>query len=192
MNRIEELDAIVKTYDLNAHPFYQDWRMGTLPLERLRDYAAEYGRFIGTIAEGWETVGQPGYAAEERYHEQLWAEFQKEIGASAPTCRPTTEALVTAARCNFQSKPQAIGALYSFEAQQPATSQSKHDGLTEHYGTSDAGKEYFLVHAGDVAEIELLRAMVADLDDAEFQQAKHACAAVCASMLGALDGVYYN
>lgn len=190
MNRIEELDALVKLFDLNAHPFYQDWRMGTLPVENLRDYAAEYGRFVGTIAEGWETIGQSHYAEEERFHERLWADFQLEIGAAASKGRPTTEALVQVAKNNFKTPAQAIGALYAFEAQQPVTSQSKYDGLTEHYGTSEKGKEYFKVHAGDIAEIELLREMVAGLSDSEFRQAKHACAAVCAAMLGALDGVY--
>lgn len=190
MTRIQELDSLVQQFDLNAHPFYQDWRMGTLPMEKLRDYASEYGRFVATIAEGWETIGQQHYADEERYHERLWADFQLEIGATAGSSRPTTEALVSVARNNFKSPASAIGALYAFEAQQPVTSQSKYDGLTEHYGTSDKGKEYFLVHAGDVAEIELLRGMLDGMSESEFRQAKHACATVCAAMLGALDGVY--
>lgn len=191
MTRVEELNALVNQFDLNAHPFYQDWRMGTLPMEKLRDYGNEYGKFVGTIAEGWETVGQAEYAEEERYHERLWAEFQLEIGTPSPSNRPTTQALVTVARENFKTKSQAIGALYAFEAQQPVTSVSKYDGLTEHYGTSEKGKEYFRVHANDIAEIELLRKMVEGMSDAEYLQAKHACAAVCAAMLGALDGVYF-
>jgi pyrroloquinoline-quinone synthase len=192
MNRIAELDALVAQFSLNAHPFYQDWRMGTLPIDKLRDYAGEYGRFVCTIAEGWETIGNAHYAEEERVHERLWADFQLEIGAVAESNRSSTQTLVTAAMNAFTAKyATAIGALYAFEAQQPETSQSKLDGLSEHYGTSAKGKEYFKVHAGDMAEIELLRSMVLGLTDAGFIQAKHACATVCAAMLGALDGVYF-
>ena len=35
--RIDELDEIVGQFDLNEHPFYQSWRAGTLPIERLSE-----------------------------------------------------------------------------------------------------------------------------------------------------------
>ncbi len=190
MNRIQELDAIVKQYDLNAHPFYQDWRMGTLPVEKLRDYAAEYGKFVGTISEGWETLSLEKCVAEEKYHQQLWADFELEIGATAGQNHSTTETLVSVARNCFKTKTQAIGALYAFEAQNPETTKSKYDGLTEHYGTSEKGKKYFLVHTTDFNEITLLREMLEGLSEAEFRQVKHACVSMCAAMLGGLDGVY--
>ena len=41
-SRIDELDAIVRQFDLNEHPFYVEWRAGTLPIERLADYADEW------------------------------------------------------------------------------------------------------------------------------------------------------
>ncbi|HMS56748.1 MAG TPA: iron-containing redox enzyme family protein [Fimbriimonadaceae bacterium] len=192
MTRIEQLDQIVSQYDLNGHPFYQDWRMGTLPVDKLRDYASEYGQFIGTIDEGWDRIGFPHYAEEERVHEKLWAQFQLEIASGAPSRRPQTETLVTAARNAFTQAPEAVGALYSFEAQQPNTSRSKLDGLNEHYSISEDGKEYFRVHADDFAEAEDLRKVVAEMSDEDFARAKSACAVVCAAMWSALDGVYYN
>ncbi len=192
MNRIEQLDAIIAQFDLNTHPFYQDWRMGKLPIEKLRDYSGEYARFVGTIDEGWDQIGETKYADEERYHEQLWAQFQAEIAAGAPSGRPQTETLVTAARNAFALKAEAVGALYAFEAQQPHTSRSKLDGLIEHYSISDAGQEYFKVHADDVQEAEDLRQhYVAKMTDDEFARAKGACAVVCAAMWSALDGIYY-
>ena len=36
-SRIDELDAIVRESDLNEHPFYTEWRAGTLPVERLAE-----------------------------------------------------------------------------------------------------------------------------------------------------------
>jgi pyrroloquinoline-quinone synthase len=192
MNRVEELNAIVRTYDLNTHPFYQAWRMGQLPVEKLRDYAAEYGRFINTIDEGWDTIGMPAYAEEERVHEKLWAQFQLEIGCAKGSDRPQTRTLETAAREMFSLAPEAVGALYAFEAQQPLTSQSKLDGLNEHYSVSDAAKEYFVVHASDYNEVEDLKEYVAKMSDDDFARAKSACAVVCSAMWSALDGVYYN
>ncbi len=68
-SRIDELDAIVRQFDLNEHPFYTEWRAGTLPVERLADYADEWAPFIGAVDAGWERIGYPDYAAEEREHD---------------------------------------------------------------------------------------------------------------------------
>ncbi len=192
MNRVAELDVIIAQYDLNAHPFYQDWRMGTLPSSKLQAYASEYGRFVATIAKGWETLGEAHYAEEEREHEVLWGDFKSDLNAQTVAANPQTATLVAAADSLFGSKATAVGALYAFEAQQPHTSRSKLDGLNEHYTSiSEKGKEYFRVHADDVAEAELLRKTAATMSDAEFAQTRTACSVVCASMWAALDGVYY-
>jgi pyrroloquinoline-quinone synthase len=191
-SRVQALDALVDQFDLNRHPFYQDWRMGTLPVEKLRDYAGEYGRFVATIAEGWETLGQAHYAEEEREHERLWAGFQLAIGAGRQSNRPQTETLVTAAKNAFGERAAAVGALYAFEAQQPHTSQVKLQGLQEHYSVSEAGQEYFKVHANDIAERDLLRGIAVEMSEAEFAQTKIACALVGAAMWSALDGIYYG
>lgn len=166
--------------------------MGTLPTQKLADYAGEYGRFVGTIAHGWETVGRMKFAQEEREHEMLWADFKDEVGCSQLSNRPQTDVLVTAATKMFMLRPEATGALYAFEAQQPYTSRSKLDGLNEHYSLSDKGKEYFVVHASDFAEVEDLKVIVNDMTEEEFARAKASCAVVCSSMWSALDGVYYN
>jgi pyrroloquinoline-quinone synthase len=192
MDRIAQLDAIVAQFDLNGHPFYQDWRMGTLPMEKLRAYAAEYARFVDTIDEGWTTIGETYYAQEEVEHELLWADFQRELGAEGRQANTSTETLVVAARNLMADPASAYGALYAFEAQQPKTSQSKLDGLNEHYSLTEQGKEYFRVHAGDVAEAELLRKRIVELSDDDFAKTKTACAIVCAAMWGALDGVYFT
>jgi pyrroloquinoline-quinone synthase len=192
MTRVEQLDAIINQFDLNGHPFYQDWRMGKLPVEKLRDYSVEYGRFVGTIAEGWDALGESHYAEEERDHERMWASFQTAIVAGRSSNRPQTETLVTSAKNLFSNKVDAVGALYAFEAQQPNTTQSKLDGLNEHYSISEEGKKYFEVHASDYVEAELLRNYVANMTDEEFARTKTACAVLCTAMWSALDGVYYT
>lgn len=192
MNRVQELDAIVAQFDLNTHPFYVDWRMGTLPKEKLVDYSGEYGRFVATIADGWETTGHPHYAEEEREHDALWQEFRAEIGFRTASDRPETDVLETAARRLFSDAATAPGALYAFEAQQPKTAQSKLDGLNEHYAVTERGKEYFRVHASDFAEAEELRRVVEGMSEADFARTKTACAVMCATMWSALDAVYYG
>lgn len=190
MDRIQELENIVAQFDLNNHPFYQDWAMGTLPVEKLQEYAAEYGHFVGTIAKGWETIGVQKFADEERVHEGLWADFANAIGSKKLNAL-TTQTLVTSANNLFSVPDQAVGALFAFEAQQPITSQTKLDGLNKHYAIDEKGKEYFVVHANDFDEVELLKNCVAEMSDEEFAQTKAACAVICAAMWGALDGIYY-
>lgn len=190
-DRVSQLDAIVDTYDLNKHPFYQAWRMGTLPEEKLKDYAAEYGKFIATIDQGWETLGFGHYAQEEREHVVLWGQFKEELGNPTSSGKPQTAVLAHSASTMFSTKAEALGALYSFEAQQPNTSQSKLDGLNEHYNFSEKGKEYFVVHASDFNEVEDLRKTVQTFTDEEFERAKSACTVVCSAMWAALDGIYY-
>ena len=191
MDRIAQLDSIIELFDLNKHPFYQEWRMGTLPASKLQSYAVEYQAFVATIADGWDTVGEPRYGEEERFHELLWTRFKTELGAHGTPALKSTETLVTAAKNLFAQPVEALGALYAFEAQQPNTSRSKLDGLLEHYTISEEGREYFKVHADDFAEAELIRERVKALSNEEFDQTKTACAIVCSAMWGALDGIYY-
>jgi pyrroloquinoline-quinone synthase len=189
--RIDALDAIVAQYNLNNHPFYQAWRMGQISTDMLADYAAEYGKFIALIDKGWDTLGYPQYAEEEREHVILWSQFQAELNDPTPSNRVQTNVLVEAASSLFSEKASSLGALYSFEAQQPHTSQSKLDGLNEHYQFTEKGKEYFVVHAGEEYEVEDLQKKIAEFSEAEFEQAKSACSVVCSSMWAALDGIYY-
>lgn len=191
--RIDELDQIVRAFDLNQHPFYQAWRAGTLPIERLADYAAEWAPFIAVLDQGWERIGEPAYAAEEREHDELWARFRAALGAGRQAHRPQSQTLIAVGQHAFASVPEALGALYSFEVQQPATAESKLAGLREHYaGAVDAaGQEYFRVHAIETDEPAMLAGKIEALSDDEFARVRTGCAVFSAAAWGALDGVYY-
>src|SRR5437016_1922957 len=93
MTRVEQLDAIVKQFELNGHPFYTEWKSGTLPAPMLAVYADQYKHFVGTIAEGWETLGETFYAEEEREHEVLWNDFRTALNTSGEQLSPSTETL---------------------------------------------------------------------------------------------------
>ena len=195
-DRIDQLDAIVNQFDLNDHPFYQDWRAGTLPVERLAEYAAEWAPFIAAIDRGWERIGEPAYAAEEREHDELWSQFRAALGPRglAGMERSQSRTLLAVGEEAFTEIPETLGALYSFEVQQPTTAQSKLAGLREHYaGTVDeTAQEYFREHAIETDEPAMLAARLEQLTDAEFARARTACAIFSAAAWGALDGVYYT
>ena len=192
--RTDELDAIVRAWDLNEHPFYAEWRAGSLPIERLAEYAAEWAPFIGAIDAGWERIGFPAYAAEEREHDALWSRFRASLGADGEMRRPQSRTLLAVGENAFASVPEALGALYSFEVQQPATASSKLAGLREHYaGTVDAeAQQYFVEHAVATDEPAMLAGLLDRLSDDEFARARTACALFSAAAWGALDGVYYT
>jgi pyrroloquinoline-quinone synthase len=192
--RIDELDAIVRQFDLNEHPFYTEWRAGTLPIERLADYADEWAPFIGVVDAGWDRIGYPEYAAEEREHDVLWGRFRGALSATGQMSRPQSKTLLAVGQNAFASVPEALGTLYSFEVQQPATASSKLAGLREHYaGTVDAdAQQYFVEHAVETDEPAMLASMIDGLSDGEFARAKTSCALFSAAAWGALDGVYYT
>jgi pyrroloquinoline-quinone synthase len=192
--RINELDAIVRQFDLNEHPFYVDWRAGTLPIERLAKYADEWAPFISVVDAGWDRLGYGDYAAEEREHDELWSRFRAALGASGEMSRPQSKTLLAVGENAFASVPESLGALYSFEVQQPVTASSKLAGLREHYaGTVDAdAQQYFVEHAVETDEPAMLASLIDGLSDGAFARVKTGCAIFSAAAWGALDGVYYT
>src|SRR5262245_6511266 len=165
--------------------------MGTLTVADLGLYASQYGEFIDRIASGWETAGDPTTAAEERTHAALWTDFANALDAPRPAPRrlPEIEALVALADASFASRPSALGALYAFEQQQPATAQSKLDGLRKHYALPPSAEVYFDVHKADEEEPRWLAEQIETLTPEEFAQARAACESMAAALWTGLDGV---
>jgi pyrroloquinoline-quinone synthase len=195
----DALDALVAKHDLAGHPFYRAWREGTLRREALSAYAVEYAPFIELIADGWATVGEDVHAAQEYAHAGMWETFRAGLGSrgepgegappSKETGCPEAHALLEEARTSFWDRADAIGALYAFEAQQPATSRSKLDGLRDHYGISGDAAAYFAAHADDNGEREMLRAHFAKLSAEEREAAMRSCERMCLAMWNALSGI---
>ncbi len=190
----EQLDAVLERWNLLKHPFYQAWSAGTLPVEALRAYAHEYGRFIAALPNGWETLGDPETAAEEREHAELWDRFAVAVGAAdRPQHRalpPQTEHLLRLAGEAFAKRASALGALYAFEAQQPATAQSKLEGLRRFYAFSAEAELYFDVHSSNHHEAAKLLRQIAALSAEEQAQALSACAQMAEAMWNALTGIH--
>jgi pyrroloquinoline-quinone synthase len=185
------LDRIIDEKCLLKHPFYQAWNMGTLSVADLGLYATQYGEFIDTISKGWEVAGDTEVAAEEREHSYLWTDFAEGLGVMRPAGRrlPEIDALVKEANSSFATRAEALGALYAFEQQQPATAQSKLDGLRKHYNLSAKAEVYFDIHKADFDEPAWLLAEIEKLSPEEYAKAEAACTRMASSLWTGLDGV---
>jgi pyrroloquinoline-quinone synthase len=195
-NRIETVglcDAAIARHELLNHPFYQSWSAGTLPIAALRDYAREYGAFIATIDSGWRTLGEDEIARHEIGHARVWdrtfaAALQTAV--EAPRTAEVGALLETAREC-FAGETSAIGALYAFEAQQPATAKSKLLGLKAHYAAlPTATGEYFELHSGDYDEKTLLVERMAQLDEVGSAEVVAACERMSHALYDALSGIH--
>ncbi len=189
--RKQVLDEIIESKCLLKHPFYQAWNMGTLTKSDLAVYATQYGEFIDTIASGWEAVGDSDTAEEEREHAVLWTDFATGLDTTRPAANrlPEIAELVELAHASFSNRPQALGALYAFEHQQPATAHSKLEGLRRHYNLAPSAEVYFDVHKDDEDEPRWLAEQMEGLSDEEFAAAREACDSMAGALWRGLDGV---
>lgn len=189
MNIKQQLDTILEKWNLLKHPFYQAWSAGTLPVEALRVYAREYEQFISALPQGWETLKDKETAEEEREHAEMWAGFRNVLGEGEDKqAIPQAQALAQTARELFASPASALGALYAFEAQQPATAQSKLEGLQVFYGFAE--EPYFKAHSSNWHESEKILRQMEDLSPAEQQEARLACERMTEALWDALSGIH--
>jgi len=186
------LSQAVAEHDLSQHPFYRAWSEGSLPIQTLALYAAEYGEFIGTVPTGWRAMGETGIAATEEEHARLWAEFASSLGEPVRTPTVPAVAELCATLDRMAGSPEcALGALYAFEAQQPQVARSKLDGLKRHYRCSRPGLavDYFKAHLEDYAEPALLESRFDALEPADQDRARAAAATMGTALWAALDGI---
>ena len=186
-------DAAVTRRSLLRHPFYLAWSDGTLPVLALKNYARDYGAFIGTVAQGWEAVGETHIAGVEVGHAEVWANtFAAGLETQVDTAQTAeAAALVETAHELFTDRVTALGALYAFESQQPYTAQSKLRGLHAHYQQLPACcGEYFRLHTDDFDEPALLAAQMNALPAAEAECAVAACERMSVALHDALSGLH--
>lgn len=187
----QRLDQILEQWNLLRHPFYQAWREGTLPPDALRTYAHQYGAFISLLPLGWQQLNDSATAQEEEEHTELWAEFAQSLDTHIGEARiPEVKQLVETAYFLFEDSATALGALYAFEAQQPATAQSKLEGLRTHYRLPAGVMPYFEIHARNHHEAEKLLARLNQLTPEQQSRAVQACEQMSRALWEALSGIY--
>jgi len=190
MNIKNRLDTMLAKWDLLQHPFYQAWSKGTLSIEALTVYASEYGAFINILEDGWNTLGDAETAKEEREHAELWEQFAKTLDTEISVPQITqTRTLIETSKSLFSSPATTLGAMYAFEAQQPATAKSKLDGLKTHYSLSSDVEPYFEVHSANWHESEKILSALDKLSPEEQSQAEKACGQMAESLWNALTGI---
>lgn len=182
MATVRDLDRLIDRRHLLKHPFYTAWSRGTLPMETLQDYAAQYYHFEVNfprfVAGAYARLDRPedrrvmleNLVDEEGRsptHPELWVDFARAIGAPVRDRRPTpaTRGLLRRYERNTVegSAPSALGALYAYESQFPKVAAEKSRGLRDHYGVrSKAAHEFFRVHTfADVAHSAAERDLLA-------------------------------
>jgi len=187
----EQLNIILDKWNLLKHPFYQAWSAGALSVDALQVYAREYGSFIATLPRGWETLNDQETAQEEREHADLWTDFTAQLGGfTAEASLPATARLAQTSLTLFNDPASALGALYAFEAQQPATAQSKLEGLKTHYTFSKGVEPYFEIHARNEHESEKILAMLEALPPDDQTKALAACEQMAQALWDGLTGIH--
>lgn len=147
MELVTRIDQARERWNLLNHPFYRRWSCGELTRDDLAYYAGQYRHAVVALAE---TAGKADadHAREEAEHVALWDDFASAMGADPADPNAETAACVSA----WLAPEDPIGALavlYAIEAGQPEVSQTKLEGLAEHYGVDRraAGSSYFALHA---------------------------------------------
>ena len=164
MDLFDRLDDVRRRWDVLEHPFYVRWSRGELSREELADYAGQYRHAVVALADATASAAASAgpelrpalerHAAEERAHVALWDGFLTEVGgdsAAAPSEETAKCATAWSGTDAGSGRPllRSLAALYAIEASQPAISETKRDGLVEHYGFAPGSKgtEYFDLHA---------------------------------------------
>jgi pyrroloquinoline-quinone synthase len=168
-NLIESLDALAFEMSPLKHPFYQAWTAGTLPLQRLREYAMQYyphvaafPRYLSAMHSRCNDIATrqallENLIDEERgphNHPELWLRFSEALGLSRTQVLeaeplPAARALIdTFDHLSHDSSLTAgLAALYVYESQIPAIATAKIEGLKRFYGiTDEEGLRFFAVH----------------------------------------------
>jgi pyrroloquinoline-quinone synthase len=166
---LSQIDSRIAAKHLLQHPFYLAWTRGELSREALADYATQYYHHVAAFPTYLSAVHShcddqatrkmllENLHEEEAgtpNHPELWLNFARSLGAGTSEVRqseqrPETRGLVETFRsiCRDGSVADGLAALYAYESQIPAVSESKIEGLRRHYSMNNPEDyRYFTVH----------------------------------------------
>lgn len=209
----QELTSQLSTHSLLKHPFYQEWTDGTLPVERIRDYAAQYHhhvkafpRYLSATHSNCENLEWRQFLLENlndeeqgpENHPELWARFAEGLGVdrsslAATPPSPETRALVeTFTRLSRSSFEEGLGALFAYEQQVPKVAEFKIEALKSRYGVSEPRTlAFFEVHKqADIYHTETLSRILDQLPADSQAKARAAAEEAALSLWAFLDGRY--
>jgi pyrroloquinoline-quinone synthase len=166
---LDRLDEQIAARHLLTHPFYLAWTRGELGKETLADYAGQYYQHVAAFPTYLSAVHARcddqltrrqilanliDEEAGDPNHPRLWKNFAAALGVSPneldeTQAWPETAELIETFRsvCREGEIAEGLAALYAYESQIPAVSESKIDGLVKHYQFDDPESyRYFTVH----------------------------------------------
>jgi pyrroloquinoline-quinone synthase len=198
----DRLDAVRERWNVLEHPFYTRWSEGELTRDELSFYAGEYRHAVVALADGLAAAAREAepeirttlaaHAAEESSHVALWDAFGAELDSPRDAePRAETAACAEAWTAGRGSLERLVTA-YAVESAQPAISQTKLDGLLEHYGFEEGpATEYFALHAErDVEHAAQSRELIARrLDGADEERLLELAEGALRGNWELLDGV---
>ncbi len=199
MDVIAKIDEARAACNVLEHPFYQRWSAGELSAGELALYAGQYRHAVVALADASDAAAQAGgthaeglsrHAAEERGHVAVWDAFARACGAEPAAAPLTGTQDCSAAWCAGDDLLERLAVLYAIEASQPAISETKLEGLREHYTAIEEGPatEYFSLHAvRDVEHAGEAAALIGELLGAE-PDAEAASTRMLARAEAALEG----
>lgn len=166
---LDSIDRQIAAKHLLTHPFYLAWTRGELSVAALADYARQYYHHVAAFPTYLSAVharcdDQPtrkqlldNLVDEEGgspNHPELWLQFAEGLGVSKKDVQTSkkwneTSNLIGTFRsvCSEGTTAEGLAALYAYESQIPAVSESKIKGLVENYKmTEPRDYHYFSVH----------------------------------------------
>ena len=166
---LDSIDCQIAAKHLLTHPFYLAWTRGELSRAALADYARQYYHHVAAFPTYLSAVhagsdDQPtrrqlldNLIDEEAgcpNHPELWLQFAEALGVSKEEVEfsgewTETSNLIGTFRsvCSEGTTTEGLAALYAYESQIPAVSESKIKGLIENYKmTEPRAYKYFSVH----------------------------------------------
>ncbi len=204
------IETSVSERSLLKHPFYQVWSKGELTLNDLQGYAKEYYYAAKSVPVVMETIRKNAphtltqiqretfakNAREEVEHIELWERFasslgitQDELNSYEPTgtVKEAVASIVEQAELGFE---EGVAAMYAFECELPAISESKINGLQKFYNLSSADAHaYFNEHMAEEKHLCFWRALLDSFDDGKYEDCLYAAKATVSAQNRILDGV---
>jgi pyrroloquinoline-quinone synthase len=187
---LDSIDRQIAAKHLLTHPFYLAWTRGELSMAALADYARQYYHHVAAFPTYLSAVhakcdDQPtrrqlldnliDEEAGSPNHPELWLQFAESLGVSKDDVQSSekwteTSNLIGTFRsvCSGGTTAEGLAALYAYESQISAVSESKIKGLVENYNmTAPLSYEYFTVHVEAdrehaAAERQMLSAHITD------------------------------
>jgi pyrroloquinoline-quinone synthase len=157
------------------HPFYKLWTTGKITKEQLAKYSHSYYELVKQIPVLWsksvkglnaESSGSEKLIQEESLHIAMWEQFKSQLDCDDyPAMDDINRELLK------MNPSELLGAIHSFEVQQPEVAKTKKDGLLNHYGFSEEDTVYFDEHMNEEEHIKFGKSLAekyANKDDFEY------------------------